>query len=113
MLKGRAQLLRVRAVCELKAGKQGAITSAVAERAGEIRDLCVGWVLLMEEGALWAQDEKNITYSRADVQELHVQKLQGFNNLFIKHNIQISCTDFFFIQLMFSIFSSICVSVHT
>lgn len=81
MLKGRAQLLCVRAVCELKGGKQGAITSAVAERAGEMRDLCVGWVLLMEEGALWAQDEKNITYSRADVQELHKQKLQGFSNL--------------------------------
>lgn len=45
------------------------------------------WVgaLLMGEEVLWTQDEKNVTYSRADVQELHKEKLQDFSNLFIKH----------------------------
>lgn len=81
MLKGRVQLLCLVVKYELKAGKQDAITYAVAGRAGEVRDSCVGWDSAHGRGA---QDEKNVTYSRADVQELHKEILQYFSNLFIK-----------------------------
>lgn len=38
-------------------------------------------------GDLWIQDEKNVIFSRADVQELHKEKLQVFSNVCVKHNI--------------------------